>query len=291
MMRYEGSIYRPPSEAHSLLIQATIGCAHNKCTFCSMFRDKSFRIRSLTDIMEDLQSARKTYRVVDKIFLCDGDALCLSNATLLTILERIGQLFPECQRVSVYGSPQDVLRKTPAELKLLQENGLEMIYIGAESGNPEVLSRICKGASREEIIFAVQKIEEAGIMASVTFISGLGGQELWKQHAIDTGTMISEMEPSYVGLLTLMTEPSTPLYQDILEGRFQLLSGEEVLAETLLMLENLKVSKTCVFRSNHASNYLSLKGDLPQDKEKMMAQLRAAIQNTGMLKDERFRML
>jgi radical SAM superfamily enzyme YgiQ (UPF0313 family) len=290
-MRYEGSIYRPPSEAHSLLIQATIGCAHNKCTFCSMFRDKQFRVRPLSEVLEDLQTARKTYRVVDKIFLCDGDALCLTNATLLTILERIRQLFPECQRVSVYGSPQDVIRKTPEELKSLLESGLEMIYIGAESGNPEVLRRICKGATREEIILAVQKIEEAGIMASVTFISGMGGQELWQKHAIETGTMISEMEPSYVGLLTLMTEPSAPLYKDIQEGRFQLLSGEEVLAETLLMLENINVSKTCVFRSNHASNYLSLKGDLPQDKEKMMAQIRAALQNTGMLKDERFRML
>lgn len=290
-MRYEGSIYRPPSEAHSLLIQATIGCAHNKCTFCSMFRDKTFRVRPLPEVLEDLQTARKTYRNVDKIFLCDGDALCLTTATLLTILERIRQLFPECQRVSVYGSPQDVIRKTPEDLKILREAGLEMIYIGGESGNPEVLDRICKGATREEIILAVQKIEEAGIMASVTFISGIGGQELWQQHAIDTGTMISEMEPSYVGLLTLMTEPQTPLYTDIREGRFQLLSGEEVLAETLLMLENINVSKTCVFRSNHASNYLSLKGDLPQDKEKMMAQLRAAMKNTGMLKDERFRML
>jgi radical SAM superfamily enzyme YgiQ (UPF0313 family) len=256
-----------------------------------MFRDKQFRVRPLSEVLEDLQTARKTYRNVDKIFLCDGDALCLSNVTLLTILENIRQLFPECQRVSVYGSPQDVLRKKPEELKLLREAGLEMIYIGAESGNPVVLNKICKGASREEIILAVQKIEEAGIMSSVTFISGMGGQELWQNHAIDTGTMISEMEPSYVGLLTLMTEPSAPLYTDIREGRFQLLSGEEVLAETLLMLENTNVSKTCVFRSNHASNYLSLKGDLPQDKEKMMAQLRAAMQNTGLLKDERFRML
>jgi radical SAM superfamily enzyme YgiQ (UPF0313 family) len=290
-MRYEGSIYRPPSEAHSLLIQATIGCAHNKCTFCSMFRDKNFRVRPLSEVLEDLQTARKTYRNVDKIFLCDGDALCLETTTLLTILENIKRMFPECQRVSVYGSPKDVIRKTPEDLKLLRELGLEMIYIGAESGNPEVLDRICKGATREEIILAVQKIEEAGIMASVTFISGMGGQELWQKHAIDTGTMISEMEPSYVGLLTLMIEPSTPLFTDIREGRFQLLSGEEVLAETLLMLEHINVSKTCVFRSNHASNYLSLKGDLPQDKEKMMAQLRAAMQNTGMLKDERFRML
>jgi radical SAM superfamily enzyme YgiQ (UPF0313 family) len=256
-----------------------------------MFRDKKFRVRPLSEVLEDLQTARKTYRNVDKIFLCDGDALCLSTDTLLTILENIRRLFPECQRVSVYGSPQDVIRKTPEDLKRLREAGMEMIYIGAESGNPEVLRRICKGATREEIILAVQKIEEAGIMASVTFISGMGGRELWQQHAVDTGTMISEMEPSYVGLLTLMTEPAAPLYSDIREGRFQLLSGEEVLAETLLMLESINVTKTCVFRSNHASNYLSLKGDLPRDKQKMIAQLRAAMNNTGMLKDERFRML
>jgi radical SAM superfamily enzyme YgiQ (UPF0313 family) len=291
MMRYEGSIYRPPSEARSLLVQATIGCAHNQCTFCSMFRDKKFRVRPLPEVIEDLEQARKTYRFVDKIFLCDGDALCLKTSTLLAILERIAQLFPECQRVSVYGSPQDVLHKTPEDLRLLRAAGMEMIYIGAESGNPEVLKRICKGATREEIILAVQKIEEAGIMASVTFISGLGGQELWQEHAKDTGSMISEMEPSFVGLLTLMTEPAAPLTTDIREGRFQVLSGEEVLAETLLMLNNVHVVKECVFRSNHASNYLSLKGTLPQDREQMMAQLRAAMQNTGMLKDERFRML
>lgn len=290
-MRYEGNIYRPPSEARSLLVQATIGCAHNKCTFCSMFRDKQFRVRPLAEVLEDLDMARKTYRYVDKIFLCDGDALCLQTTTLLTILNHISRLFPECQRVSVYGSPQDVLRKKPEELQQLRKAGLEMIYIGAESGNPEVLKRICKGATREEIILAVQKIEEAGIMASVTFISGLGGQELWKEHAIDTGSMISAMEPSYVGLLTLMTEPTAPLTQDIREGRFQLLSGEEVLAETLLMLENIHVAKECVFRSNHASNYLSLKGTLPSDRQNMMNQLRAAMNHTEMLKDERYRML
>jgi len=290
-MRYEGNIYRPPSEARSLLVQATIGCAHNKCTFCSMFRDKKFRVRPLEEVLEDLDTARKTYRFVDKIFLCDGDALCLQTTTLLTILNHIARLFPECERVSVYGSPQDVLRKTPEELKQLRNAGMEMIYIGAESGNPEVLKRICKGATREEIIMAVQKIEEAGIMASVTFISGLGGQELWREHAKDTGSMISEMEPSYVGLLTLMTEATAPLTQDIREGRFQILTGEEVLAETLLMLENILVTKECVFRSNHASNYLSLKGTLPQDRQQMMDRLRTAMHNTGMLKDERFRML
>ena len=154
-MRYEGDIYRPPSEAYSLLIQVTIGCSHNKCTFCSMFKDKMFRVREVSEVMEDLETARKTYRKVERIFLCDGDALCLSNDKLLVILDRIRELFPECKRVSVYGSAKDVLRKTPAELKTLRDHGMGMNYLGAESGSQKVLDMICKGVSREEMIEAV----------------------------------------------------------------------------------------------------------------------------------------
>jgi radical SAM superfamily enzyme YgiQ (UPF0313 family) len=290
-MQYEGNIYRPPSEARSLLIQATIGCAHNKCTFCSMFRDKKFRVRPLEEVLEDLEDARKTYRHVGRIFLCDGDALCLSTGKLLTILDKIRDLFPECGRVSVYGSPQDVLAKTPEELETLRKAGVAMIYIGAESGSDKVLAQICKGATRDEIIRAVRRIEEAGIQASVTFISGLGGVPLLEEHARETGTMISEMEPSYVGLLTLMTEPSAPLSRDIAEGRFILPSPEDIVRETRILIENINVRKDCVFRSNHASNYLSLGGVLPGDKAALLARLDQAIQNNEMLKDERFRML
>lgn len=290
-MRYEGNIFRPPSEAYSLIVQVTIGCSHNKCTFCSMFKDKDFRVREISEVVEDLESARKTYRRIDKIFLADGDALCLSNSKLLEILGHCREIFPECDQVTLYGSPQDALRKSLEELKELREAGLKMVYIGAESGSDEVLKNIVKGASREEIITAVQKIEQAGIKASVTFISGLAGKDGWKDHAVQSGTMISEMEPSYVGLLTLMLEPGTPLMDDVRARRFELLSPEEVVAETLLMLENIDVTKKCVFRSNHASNYVSLRGDLPQDKDKMLSQLRKAMEDTGLLKDERFRML
>lgn len=290
-MRYEGNIYRPPSEARSYLLQVTIGCAHNKCTFCSMFKDKKFRVREMNEVMEDIDMARKTYRNVDKIFLCDGDALCLATDKLLLILDRLAKVFPECKRVGVYGSPKDVLRKTPDELKKLKEAGLEIIYIGAESGSEKVLKDICKGATRAEIIEAVQRIEASGIAASVTFISGLGGKPDWEEHAKETGTMITEMEPSYVGLLTLMLEPGAELRDDVQSGKFQLLSAEEVVAETLVMLKNIEVKKPCVFRSNHASNYVSLRGDLPKDKEMMIQQLRAAMENSNMLKDERFRML
>lgn len=290
-MRYEGMIYRPPSEAYSLILQVTIGCAHNKCTFCNMFREKNFRVRNLDEVLEDLDMARRQYRRVERIFLADGDALVLSNDKLMKVLDHIGKLFPECERVSIYGSPKDVLHKTPEELKELYENGIGIIYIGAESGSDKVLKDICKGATRAEIIEAVRKIEDSGIKASVTFISGMGGRDGWEDHAVQTGTMISEMEPSYVGLLTLMVEQEAPLYQDIQSGKFQLLSAEEVVAETLLMLKHTDVKRNCVFRSNHASNYVSLRGDLPKDKDKMMELLRRAMKDHNMLKDERFRML
>ncbi len=290
-MRYEGSVYRPPSEAYSLIIQATIGCAHNKCTFCSMFKDKRFRVRKLEEVLEDLDSARRHYRKVGRIFLADGDALVLKNKDLLVILDHIAKNFPECERVGIYGSPQDVLRKSKEELEELRDHGIGIIYIGAESGSDKVLTDIVKGATRAEIIESVKRIEGAGIPASVTFISGLAGKEGWEDHAIQSGTMISEMEPSYVGLLTLITEPGAELYEDIIAGRFQLLSPMEVLKETELLLENVNVTKPCVFRSNHASNYVSLKGDLPRDKERMLAQLREAMNNADLLKDDRFRML
>jgi len=290
-MRYEGSVYRPPSEAYSLIIQVTIGCAHNKCTFCSMFKDKRFRVRNVNEVLEDLDSARQHYRRVNRIFLADGDALVLQNKDLLVILDRINKLFPECERVGIYGSPQDVLRKSKEELEELLKHGIGIIYIGAESGSDKVLKEINKGATRAEIIEAVKLIESAGIQASVTFISGLAGKDGWEDHAIESGTMISEMEPSYVGLLTLITEPGAELHRDIQEGRFKLLSPIEVVKETELLLENINVAKPCVFRSNHASNYVSLKGDLPQDKGRMLEQLRNAMNNADMLKDDRFRML
>ena len=290
-MRYEGDIYRPPSEAYSLLIQVTIGCSHNKCTFCSMFKDKKFRVREVSEVLEDLETARKTYRRVEKIFLCDGDALCLANHKLMVILDKIRELFPECKRVGVYGSAKDVLRKTPEELAQLRNAGIGMIYLGAESGSQKVLDAICKGVTREQMIEAVHKIEDSGIKASVTFISGLAGKAGWEEHAIETGKMISEMNASYVGLLTLMLDPRAPITKQIDAGQLTLLSGEEVVAEAYLMLKHANPTETCVFRSNHASNYVSLRGNLPSDKPRMMAQLQRAMEDRGLLKDERFRML
>lgn len=290
-MRYEGSIYRPPSEAYSLLIQVTIGCSHNTCTFCTMFKDKKFRVRPIKEVLEDLEMARRTYPVVEKIFLCDGDALCLSNEKLMQILTRISELFPECKRVSVYGTARDINRKSDAELMELLDAGMEMIYMGAESGSQEVLDKIHKDVTVREQIDAVKKAERVGIKMSVTFISGLAGLEGWEDHAIATGKMITEMNASYASLLTLMLDPAAPIMKDIESGEMTLLTPEQVVGETYLLLENAMPKKSCVFRSNHASNYISLRGNLPEDRQRMLAQLKVAMENTGLLKDERFRML
>ena len=290
-MRYEGDIYRPPSEAYSLLLQVTVGCTHNKCTFCSMYKDKKFHLRRMDEVIEDLEDARKSYKYVERIFLCDGDALCLSNEKLMIILKKIQELFPECKRVNVYGRANDVLHKTPDELKELYENGVKMIYLGAESGSDEVLKKIQKGETAEDLIKAVHAIEESGIKASVTFISGIAGKAGWREHAVKTGEMISKRNASYVALLTLMLDPRASIMREVESGELELLTPEEIVAETYLMMEHMNPTKPVVFRSNHASNYLSLRGNLPEDKQHMMGLLKKAMEDIGMLKDERFRML
>lgn len=290
-MRYVGDIYRPPSEAYSLLVQVTIGCSHNKCTFCNMYKQKQFKVRNMDEVLEDLAWARQHYQKVQRIFLCDGDALCLANHKLLTILDYIKENFPECERVTTYGRATAALAKTDEELRELKEHGLTMVYIGAESGSQKVLDMVKKGETREELIEGTKKLEAAGIQTSVTFISGLAGTELWEEHAIETGKMITEMNASYVSLLTLMLQSPAPMLDDWAAGRFNKLSAEEVLAETCLMLQNANPTKYCVFRSNHASNYVSLRGNLPEDKEHMLGLLKRCMEDRGLLKDERFRML
>ena len=290
-MRYVGDIYRPPSEAYSLLVQVTIGCSHNKCTFCNMFKEKQFKVRNPEEVLEDLAWARSHYSRVERIFLCDGDALCLANHKLIRILDYIRENFPECGRVTTYGRATDALRKTDEELRDLREHGMTMVYLGAESGSAKVLEMVNKGETREQLIQGVKRLENAGIKTSVTFISGLAGPDMWEEHAIETGKMIAEMNASYVSLLTLMLQPPAPMLEDYRSGKFKLLSPEEVLAETCLMLKYAKPSKPCVFRSNHASNYVSLRGNLPADNENMIASLKRCMEDRGLLKDERFRML
>ncbi|MBE6021539.1 MAG: radical SAM protein [Clostridiales bacterium] len=290
-MRYEGNVFRPPSEAYSLIVQATIGCAHNDCTFCSMYKDKKFRVRNIEEVLEDFDLARKRYRYIEKVFLADGDALVLSNESLMRILNKIKTTLPECQRVGIYAAPHDIIRKTPQELKELRENGLGIAYMGVESGSADILKAVKKGVTPEEMVEACHKLNDAGIQSSVTFISGLGGKDNWREHAVESGKLISKMEPDYVGLLTLMVEREAPLFKDIVSGKFELLSPEEVLIETAELIKNIDLKKKCVFRSNHASNYISLRGDLPKDKERLLRTIAGALMNTRQIKDERFRML
>ena len=290
-MHYEGDIYRPPSEAQSLIIQVTVGCTHNGCTFCSMYKADTFKIKPFETVLSDLCEARQYYRYVERIFFADGDALCIETDKLLRLLEETRLLFPEYSRVGIYGRATQILRKSESELAQLRDAGLGIIYIGAESGSEEVLRRINKGDTAAQTIEAVQKAEALGLKMSVTFISGLGGSELLQEHAVKTGEMISQMGASFVGFLTLLVEPAAPLYADIESGKFKLLSPLDVLHEQEIVLENTSCTTETVFRSNHASNWLVLKGTLPQDKEFMLAQIRTAKSDAGQLRPERYRRL
>lgn len=284
-MEYEGMVYRPPSEAYSLIIQVTIGCSQNDCIFCNMYKEKRFRMRPLQDVLADFREARAYYSSIGKIFLADGDALICKNEYLNEILNYIREEIPECRQVTCYASPRSVITKKEEELRKLKENGLDMVYMGLESGNAQVLEFMKKGATPQEMIQSAVKIKQAGIRLSVTAISGLGGTRLWREHAVDTGKVLSAMKPDYVGLLTLMVEPGLPLEEKIQKGEFELMTPYDNLKETKLMLENMDCPG-CIFRSNHASNYVNLKGTLNKDRERMMAQLEEAIQGNIHLKEE-----
>ena len=288
-MRYEGRVFRPPSEAYSLIVQVTVGCSHNKCTFCDMYKEKRFHLRKLEDVLEDFNIARRQYRYIERVFLADGDALIRKTEDLAVILKHIRKVIPECQRVTSYGSPKSILTKSPEDLALLHSLGLEMIYLGLESGNEQVLKHINKGVTVEDIVRAGQMVKDAGMKLSVTAISGLGGTEMWKEHAIDTAKAFSRMKPDYIGLLTLMFEGDVPLRRECEEGKFHLLTAPQVAKETLLMLEHID-SEGSVFRSNHASNYLTLKGTLNRDREAMCEQIRTALERDD-YKKEYFRAL
>lgn len=289
-MQYEGRIFRPPSEAHSLIVQATVGCSHNQCTFCSMYKEKQFHMRDLQTVLADLKEMAELYPSVKRIFLADGDALILPMERLEAILELIREKFTECRRVGIYGSPHSILRKTPQELALLHELGLGIVYLGLESGSDGILKKINKGETADEIITAGLKIKQAGIPLSVTAISGIGGKELWREHAVKTGEAFTRMKPDYIGLLTLMLEDDVPLERDYKAGRFAPLGPEEVALETLVMLEHMDCEGS-VFRSNHASNYISLRGTLNADRERMTEQLRSALKGNVEYKKETMRAL
>ena len=289
-MIYEGDVYRPPSEANSLIIQLTIGCARNTCTFCTMYKNKKFRVRELSEVIADLQWVQQRYPYhFDRVFLADGDALIVKTPDIITILDTIFQLFPRVKRVTTYGAARDVLQKSHEELCLLRRHGLEMVYLGAESGSDKVLSDVKKGVTAAETVEACLKLKAAGIKVSMTLITGLGGRGDTREHAIESAKLVTATKPEYLGLLTLTLGANAPLTQDYTSGKFQRLTPLEGLEEQKLFLEHVD-SEGTVLRSNHVSNYMSLAGTLNTDKEKMLAQLESAI-TVGKTMPERFRRL
>ncbi|WP_430884909.1 radical SAM protein [Fusibacter sp. JL216-2] len=288
-MRYEGRIFRPPSEARSYILQATIGCKHNTCAFCDMYFEKDFRERQENEIIEDIQMAKASGYRPDRVFIADGDALAMDEKKLERVLDAVRETFPDCRRVGIYATASDVNEKGLEALLSLKEKGLGIIYLGLESGDDEVLKRMCKGDRSQAMISAARLVKRSGIKLSVTVISGLGGKSRWKTHAVETGKVLSQMDPDYVGLLTLVLSDETPVTQWIDNGTFTLLKPDEILRETRLMLENMAVTN-CAFRSNHASNYVNLSAQLPREKDKAIAQIDHALEHAG-YKPEGYRRL
>lgn len=280
-MRYEGSIYRPPSEASSLIVQATVGCSHNKCLFCTLYKDKRFRIRPLSEILQDIDEAHRLYGPsIERVFLADGDALIMKTADLITLFDRSRQLFPSLKRIGVYGSPQSILRKSGDDLAALKAAGLGIIYLGIESGSDTVLKRMEKGVTAEAMIDAGLQVKASGITLSGMVILGLGGKELSLEHARESAKVCSAIQPEYLSLLTLMIEDSSALIPLIRSGAFLEVSPEEALIELREMVSGLELEKT-VLRSNHASNYVSINGRLPKDKDRILKDIDRCLSEKG----------
>ena len=275
-MQYYGAVYRPPSEARSLIVQCTLGCSHNRCAFCNMYRKKNFSVRSLEEVLADLTEARQYLPYVRRIFLADGDALILPTEYLLEVLHFIREHYPECERVTAYASTRCLMRKTDAELRSLREAGLAMVYVGLETGNEELRAKYDKGVTVEEIVTHSLRAKEAGMALSVTAINGMGGTACSEQHAVDTARALSRIKPEYAALLTLRVYSGTPLKEWIDAGSFTMLGPLELAQECRLILQEID-SEGTVFRSNHASNYLPLKGTLNADREALIALLDKAL--------------
>lgn len=269
-MRYEGNVFRPPSEARSYILQCTVGCTHNRCTFCSMYKDKKYRERTMEEILTDIKIAKDYYGDVEKVFLADGDALAMKTADLVQILQVLYQSFPSLKHVGIYASPDSILSKEKEELVTLRQAGITIAYLGVETGDPQLLLDIRKGVTYDEMVEAGLKIREAGILLSVTILLGLAGRTPQAAvHAQKTAEIMNAMNPDYIGALTLMLEPRTELYRRMQRGEFELPGPFEILDELRIIIQGLEVKET-EFRSNHASNYLPIRGRLPEDKEEML---------------------
>lgn len=274
-MNYVGDIYRPPSEAYSFILQATVGCANNTCTFCKMYKKDRFYIKPLEEILEDVREGASSAPWL-RVFIGDGDALVMRTDDLLSILREIHRTMPYVERISAYATALDILRKTDEELRKLHEAGLAMIYIGAESGSDRILEKVDKRITAEETRAALIKAKKSGIRTSVTLISGLGGKELSQEHAISSARLLSGIPVDYIAYLTLYLEPGCPMYDDYLAGRFVPLSAEDALREIQLFLEEIDCDGA-EFRANHASNYVPLAGQLNRDKKILLETIDRAL--------------
>jgi radical SAM superfamily enzyme YgiQ (UPF0313 family) len=290
-MKYEGMIYRPPSEASSLILQVTVGCSYNRCTFCHSFQGKAFRIKSFEEIKEDIDEI-SPYGPIPRVFLADGDALVIPQKDLVRILDYLKLKIRGLERVGIYANAVDVLKKDAGELSELKSLGLGIIYLGLESGNAEVLKRIRKNATRQQMVRAAERVRQSGILLSVTVLLGIGGAEMSAAHAEDTGKVLSEMDPDYVGALSLIVVPGTPIAEEIERGTLVLPTPFDLIRELGIMIANCHFTD-CFFASNHASNYLPLRIRMPADKEKALKLIQQVLErkDPGLLRPEHMRAL
>ncbi len=279
MLTYEGSIWRPPSEARSLILQATVGCSHNACIFCVSYKRKKYRVRGTSAILKDLDGLPKHYKnSVKRVFLADGNALAMPTEELLSTLNVLSENLPSLERVGIYAYAKDVRDKTVDDLKTLRDSGLGIAYYGLETGDDDLLRWVRKGVNSRENIEACKKIRKAGINLSITIILGLGGKDGSKKHAKATANVLNEINPEFIGALTLMTPPGTPIYDMVNQGEFKTINPFETLQELYWLIKDLNVTD-CIFRTNHASNYLPLRGTLNRDKAALLQTLEDVLQS------------
>jgi len=290
-MRYEGNIYRPFSEANSYLLQCTIGCSHNRCTFCAMYKDKKYRIRSLAEIKADIKMAQAQYGDVEKVFLCDGDAIAIETDMLLEILDELYKSFPRLRHVGSYVGPQSTLSKSLSELSALRAAGLTKAYLGVETGDRELLQEIKKGVSYDEMLQAGRNLVNCDINLSTMVLLGLAGKgSRSHEHALATAQITNEMKPQYLAALTVTPVPGTALFKQVQEGKFQVLDAFETLEEMKIIFENISIDNLR-FVGSHASNYLPIQGTLQKDKAAMVQMVDKVLQSkdTRYLRNEKMR--
>lgn len=285
MPDYEPPVYRPPGEWKSFLVQATIGCSHNGCTFCGMYKGKKYRVRPLDDILWDIRETAGFFNHFEKVFICDGDAIAMDTEDLITIIREIKKDFPKCRLISTYAGPKSTLSKTPEELKRLHEAGLGRAYLGIETGMDSLLKSTNKGVDRQEMLEAGLRLREAGIDLWGIVLIGLGGRPLSMENARETAKIINEMKPQHLSAMNYTPVEGTKLGNMALRGEFQVLTAEESLRETQELIRNLEVSGMH-FTSDHASNYLPLKGTLNEDREKLLSLIQGALEGTVNIRSE-----